>query len=174
MLPVKPNWESLNEVNVSCINIISLIWKKDPLLLNCNLLKRIGSALALMMGNCDYSELFYVDSFIALFCNFTIYGYFVSAYIYAYLQIVKVIINLRMLLVFHLLILVRYFTYWYSWDLGRSSWKCGPLCALWKQCWKAWIWARHLCQSLLALLWSIPDWEFLLWWKLPGTMVFIS
>lgn len=64
---------------------------------------------------------------------------------------------------------------WVSNDdiLVRSTWKHGPLCAVWKQCWKTWICSWDLCKSLLALLWSVSDWKFLFWLELSCTMVFI-
>lgn len=58
--------------------------------------------------------------------------------------------------------------------LNRSSWECGPLCGLWKQCWKTWICTRHFCKSLLALHWFISDWKFFVWMELHGTLVFVS
>ena len=78
-------------------------------------------------------------------------------------------------LIFQLGILCMLILLWISnyYILARSTWKHGPLCAVWKQCWKTWICSWDLCKSLFALLWSVPDWKFLFWLELSRTMVFI-
>lgn len=56
----------------------------------------------------------------------------------------------------------------------RSPWKCCTLRAVWKQCWETPVFSGDFYQSLLDLLWPLPDWEFDLWRELFGPFLFVS
>ena len=56
----------------------------------------------------------------------------------------------------------------------RSSWKCGSLSAVWKQCRETWDYSWDICKSLHVIFWSLLNWNLFLWLELPCSMVYVS
>ena len=55
----------------------------------------------------------------------------------------------------------------------RSPWKCGSMCAVWKQCREAWVCSWNVFESLLDVFGVVLCRQLSIWMELPCSMVLL-